>query len=71
MDEQAIDLAFNKKKADDRKDWLTSYNLENQYIDYSVKHISIKDFINKEFINFSMADNMRSIGSIMDGLKPG
>lgn len=25
-DDDSIDLAFNKKKADQRKDWLTTYN---------------------------------------------
>lgn len=30
-----------------------------------------QDFIHKELIHFSVADNMRSIPSVMDGLKPG
>ena len=33
--------------------------------------ITYGDFINKELILFSMADNVRSIPSVMDGLKPG
>lgn len=32
---------------------------------------SYSDFINKELILFSMAENVRSILSIVDGLKPG
>jgi DNA topoisomerase II len=33
--------------------------------------IPFSDFINKELILFSMADNVRSIPSVADGLKPG
>ena len=35
------------------------------------EQITYDDFINKELILFSMADNMRSIPSVMDGFKPG
>ena len=31
----------------------------------------MSDFINRELILFSMADNIRSIPSVVDGLKPG
>lgn len=33
--------------------------------------MQISDFVNKELILFSMADNIRSIPSVADGLKPG
>jgi len=33
--------------------------------------IPYSEFINKELICFSMADNIRSIPSVADGLKPG
>lgn len=33
--------------------------------------IPYSDFINRELILFSMADNIRSIPSVADGLKPG
>lgn len=33
--------------------------------------VPISDFVNKELILFSMADNIRSIPSVADGLKPG
>lgn len=41
------------------------------YMDHSQSSISITDFINRELILFSMADNIRSIPSVVDGLKPG
>ncbi|CAE6454249.1 unnamed protein product [Rhizoctonia solani] len=67
---ELIDMAFNKKKADDRKDWLRQFK-PGTFIDHSVQEISYSDFINRELILFSMADNIRSIPSVVDGLKPG
>ncbi|KAI4291354.1 DNA topoisomerase II, partial [Pancytospora philotis] len=69
-DRTLIDLAFNKKKADMRKGWLADF-VPGTYLDQSAPVISIKDFINRELILFSMADNIRSIPSVVDGLKPG
>ena len=37
----------------------------------NVAAVSYSDFVNKELIHFSMMDNMRSIPSLVDGLKPG
>ncbi|UZJ54369.1 hypothetical protein CBS101457_003689 [Exobasidium rhododendri] len=69
-DRELIDLAFNKKKADDRKEWLRLFR-PGTYLDHNIEKVPIKDFINKELILFSMADNARSIPSVVDGLKPG
>lgn len=69
-DRGLIDLAFNKKKADMRKNWLASF-VPGTFLDQSAEKIGISDFINKELILFSMADNIRSIPSVVDGLKPG
>jgi DNA topoisomerase-2 len=66
---QLIDLAFSKKKADARKNWLREF-VPGTFLDMSVKEISYDDFVNKELILFSMADNLRSIPSVVDGLKP-
>ena len=63
-----ISLAFDKKLADDRKKWLSKYNIND--ILEATGNVSYDDFINKELIHFSNADNIRSIPSIMDGLKP-
>jgi DNA topoisomerase II len=69
-DKELIDLAFNKKKADARKTWLLNF-APGTFLDQSASHISISDFVNRELILFSMADNIRSIPSVVDGLKPG
>lgn len=63
-----IDLAFNKKKADDRKLWLSKYD-RNIILDYNKTEVSYEDFINKSLIHFSNYDIERSIPNIMDGLK--
>lgn len=63
-----IDMVFNKKRADDRKDWLGTYNRDT-HIDTSNPHLSYTDFINKGLIHFSKYDCDRSIPNMMDGLK--
>ncbi|CAA20107.1 DNA topoisomerase II [Schizosaccharomyces pombe] len=69
-DAELIEMAFAKKKADVRKEWLRTYR-PGIYMDYTQPQIPIDDFINRELIQFSMADNIRSIPSVVDGLKPG
>ena len=66
--DDSIDMVFNKKRADDRKNWLEGYNRDS-FIDTSKKIISYEDFINKELIHFSKYDCDRSIPNLMDGLK--
>lgn len=63
-----IDMVFNKKRADDRKEWLKYYD-RNSYLDTSKQSVSYEDFINKELIHFSKYDCDRSIPNLMDGLK--
>ena len=48
-DDDAIDLVFNKKKADDRKNWLATYDPEI-CVDTSKGHLKYTDFVNKEMI---------------------
>lgn len=63
-----IDMVFNKKRADDRKEWLNQYDRES-YLDTSNPLIHYEEFINKELIHFSKYDCDRSIPNLMDGLK--
>ena len=63
-----MDLAFKKTEANKRKEWLKNYN-EDEILDYNKKETNINDFINLEFKHFSNSDNLRSIGSCIDGLK--
>uniref|UniRef100_A0A672ZM37 DNA topoisomerase 2 n=1 Tax=Sphaeramia orbicularis TaxID=375764 RepID=A0A672ZM37_9TELE len=81
-DDEAITLAFSKKKVDERKEWLTKFmtnrrqrkehNLPEDYLyGTSTKSLSYNDFVNKELVLFSNSDNERSIPCLVDGLKPG
>jgi DNA topoisomerase-2 len=69
--DSAIDLAFNKKRADDRKEWLATFD--------RARHLEVKSggarvdysrFVHDELIHFSNYDNIRSLPHVMDGLKP-
>ncbi len=64
-----INLAFNKNMADERKQWLKKYD-PDEVLDYTKHDITYSDFINKELKHFSYYDNIRSIPSLIDGLKP-
>lgn len=66
--DEVIDLAFNKKRADDRKLWLQNYNKDN-VLDYSKLNVDYKSFVDKDLIHFSNRDLQRSINHICDGLK--
>lgn len=66
--DEAIDLAFNKKRADDRKEWLMKYN-RNDILDYTKSQVPYEQFVHKELIHFSNRDLERSINHMCDGLK--
>jgi DNA topoisomerase-2 len=66
--DDAIDMVFNKKRADDRKDWLGGYVRES-YLDTTKEMVPYEEFIHRELIHFSKYDNDRSIPNLMDGLK--
>ncbi|VDK61437.1 unnamed protein product [Anisakis simplex] len=81
-DDRSLDMAFSKKRIEDRKVWLTNWmaerkdrreqGLTEEYLyDKDTQSVSFKDFVNKELVLFSNLDNERSIPSLVDGLKPG
>lgn len=63
-----LDMAFNKKRADDRKEWLSNYSRE-AFLDTSKPAIPYEEFVDRSLIHFSIYDNERSIPNLMDGLK--
>ena len=77
--DKSILLAFGKDKgkvatgatkmSDQRKEWLSNYD-KNSYIDSKQTKVCFSDLIHKELVHFSISDNIRSIPSICDGLKP-
>ncbi|RKO86644.1 DNA topoisomerase 2 [Blyttiomyces helicus] len=70
-DSEKLDMVFSKKRALDRKTWLKSYSKHDQRESRLDDIVSIQDFIDKDLIEFSMYDNIRSIPCVVDGLKPG
>jgi DNA topoisomerase-2 len=67
--DENFSLAFNKKRSDDRKVWLNTYDPKRILTPKNGK-VNYSNFIHDELIHFSNADNIRSLPSIMDGLKP-
>ncbi|VDQ12346.1 unnamed protein product [Trichobilharzia regenti] len=81
-DDGSIQLAFDKSKISDRKNWLTNFTEERKrrremglpepYLyGKDTRAITYHDFVHKELVLFSNLDNERSIPSVVDGLKPG
>jgi DNA topoisomerase-2 len=69
LSDSSIDLAFNKAKADSRKDWLKTYD-RSEIVDAKPgENLIYEDFVNKDLIHFSNYNLERSIPSVMDGLK--
>ncbi|XP_018567755.1 DNA topoisomerase 2 [Anoplophora glabripennis] len=82
QDDDHIVLAFSKKHIEHRKEWLTNFMVESRrrkeiglpekYLyGKDTKFVSYTDFVNLELVLFSNGDNVRSIPSLVDGLKPG
>lgn len=67
--DDSIKLAFAKARTEDRKKWLKQYDVEN-IVDYKETTLTYYNFIHKELIHFSNADNVRSIPFMVDGVKP-
>lgn len=66
----SIELAFKKTLTDERKSWILKSIEKNETIPHDQKRIPYSDFIHKDLVWFSIADNVRSIPSVVDGLKP-
>jgi DNA topoisomerase-2 len=64
-----IDMVFNNKRADDRKAWLRGYDF-GKVLDNMLTEVPLEQFVDQEMIHFSNYDLKRSIGSVVDGLKP-
>lgn len=65
----SMDLAFLKKNADLRKEWLLNADLDIT-TDYNITEEFYSQFIDTRLIHFSWADTHRSIPNLCDGLKP-
>ena len=66
---ESLDLAFNEKRADDRKEWLTSYD-PNKVIDYAKANSVTHDkFVHEGMKHYSQATLTRAIPNLADGFK--
>jgi DNA topoisomerase-2 len=66
--DDALDKVFNKKRADDRKEWLRKYD-KDAIVEIKSGSISYQEFADREMIHFSKYDCERSIPNLMDGNK--
>ena len=69
-DDKSIELGFSKEETEARKNWLLNFDPFNTFLNQTTGYVRYKNFINEELIFFSFYDNIRSIPSMMDGLKP-
>jgi DNA topoisomerase-2 len=65
--EESMNLAFDKKRADDRKAWILGFD-SRKTLDYT-KPVTFSTFVNDELIHFSNRDVERNIPSLVDGMK--
>jgi DNA topoisomerase-2 len=68
--DESVSLAFSKKRSDDRKKWLGTYDAKRMATPAPDGSLGFSRFIHDELIHFSNADNLRSLPHLMDGLKP-
>jgi len=72
-DGELLDMVFERDRASERRDWILGAYDESASLVVDPTEgnkVSFEDFINQEMIHFSHADNIRSIPSVVDGLKP-
>jgi DNA topoisomerase-2 len=62
-------LAFDPSKANERKEWLKASKAD-ECVDCTKASLTYADFVHKELVQYSLSDNVRSIPSAVDGLKP-
>lgn len=62
-------LAFDKTKSNDRKDWILA-NKKPVEMEYDLKRCTFDSYLDRELVQFSIADLKRSIPHLMDGFKP-
>jgi DNA topoisomerase-2 len=67
---EKIDMLFNRNRANDRKSWMTNNYDIQKVIDSAQTEVKLEEFVDNEVIHFSVYDLKRSIGSLLDGLKP-
>ena len=73
MDFELMDMAFNKDRVEERRDWNNKYvelGKNAPRLDYKKTSFHASEFIKKELVLFSIYSNANKLPHIMDGLKP-
>ncbi|VDK59705.1 unnamed protein product, partial [Cylicostephanus goldi] len=69
-DGESLRMVFDKRRADDRKEWINKM-LQTDFVDHTVvNETSYREFVDNELFRYSLLDLKRSIPSVVDGLKP-
>ncbi|ULU00519.1 hypothetical protein L3Y34_001170 [Caenorhabditis briggsae] len=69
-DDDAIRMAFDREKSDERKRWIRGSDEVSTTEDVEKTELNYEEFVNSQLMQFGMADLKRSIPSLIDGLKP-
>ncbi|CAO4369729.1 unnamed protein product [Caenorhabditis nigoni] len=69
-DDDAIRMAFDREKSDERKRWIRGSEEDSTTEDVEKTELNYEEFVNSQLMQFGMADLKRSIPSLIDGLKP-
>ena len=72
-DGNLLDMVFDKRRAADRRKWIMDEYDKDATTTVDSRNnnaVSFEDFVNNEMIHFSNGDNIRSLPSVIDGLKP-
>ena len=73
MDFELMDMAFNKDRVEERRDWNNKYVQLGENaprLDYKKNSFHASEFIKKELVLFSIYTNANKLPHVMDGLKP-
>ena len=60
-------MIFRKNRAEERKEWLKMEPVKSTSAD---GYLTYEEFLNRDVLQFSLANLKRSIPSIVDGFKP-
>lgn len=69
--DKCLELAFNKKLADERKQWISEYD-KSKIIKFDKEtncRVGFNTYVHNDLIHFSAYDLLRSIPSLCDGFK--
>ena len=69
--DESMALAFDAKKADERKEWILANVAQPPSPDYASPTMTVEAFVNKDLINYSIYSVQRALPSMLDGMKTG